>query len=108
MNFQYANEKCRKIGKKKLAGKDDKFILALPLAKGDLEKPETARLCVLPGKENWPISYLWKKHSAWLDVLQKSFSLHLGNHFAACYHHSGDWNVPTSATDLHPEPRHNK
>ncbi|KQL60143.1 hypothetical protein AAES_11263 [Amazona aestiva] len=43
MNFQYANGKCRKIGRKKLAGKDDKFILALLLAKGELEKPETAR-----------------------------------------------------------------
>lgn len=43
MNFQYANEKSGKIGRQKLAGKDDKFILALVLAKGELEKPETAR-----------------------------------------------------------------
>lgn len=50
MNFQCANEKSRKIGRQKLAGKDDKFILALLLAKGELEKLETARQSFLARK----------------------------------------------------------
>ena len=50
MNFQYANEKSREVGRQKLAGKDDKFILALLLAKGELEKPETARQSFLAGR----------------------------------------------------------
>lgn len=43
MNFQYATEKSRKIGKQKLAGKCDEFILALLLDKGELEKSEPAK-----------------------------------------------------------------
>lgn len=50
MNFQSANEKSRKIGRQKLAGKYDKFVLAFLSARGGLEK----RGCQteLPGKEH--------------------------------------------------------
>lgn len=61
MNFQYATEKLRKIGRQKLAGKDDKFVLALLLAKGELEKPETARQSFLAGRTDLSHSF-GKKH----------------------------------------------
>lgn len=50
MNFQSANEKSRKIGKQELAGKYDRFVLALRLARGELESADCQT--ELPGKEN--------------------------------------------------------
>lgn len=50
MNFQSANEKSRKIGKQELAGKYDKFVLALLLARGELECTDCQT--ELPGREN--------------------------------------------------------
>lgn len=50
MNFQSANEKSRKIGRQELAGKYDKFVLVLLLARRGLEYTDCQT--ELPGKEN--------------------------------------------------------
>lgn len=57
MNFQYVTERSRKIGRQKLAGKCDEFILVLMLDKGELEKSEPAKQSFLARKTSLPQTF---------------------------------------------------
>lgn len=105
MNFQYATERSRKIGRQKLADKCDEFILALLLDKGELEKSEPAKQSFLARATALPQAFGKTLSMTRCDT--KISLIASGKSFAACCHQSRDWNVRVSATDLHPGPRHN-